>query len=166
MVIQPAGRERERGSADAGDFRAFFSRTEPILRRALVAAYGPSGRDAAADALGYAYEHWARVSSMENPLGYLYRVGQSRMRWYRRRPPVPRWRHADATHDRWYEPGLESALRELSQPQRVAVVLCHGFGLTHREVGELLGISRATVQNHVERGLDKLRERLEVAADA
>jgi DNA-directed RNA polymerase specialized sigma24 family protein len=36
-------------------------------------------------------------------------------------------------------------------------VLCHGFAWTHREVAELLGVSPSTVQNHVERGLDKLR---------
>jgi hypothetical protein len=36
--------------------------------------------DAVAEALAYGWEHWDRVSAMENPLGYLYRVGQSRSR--------------------------------------------------------------------------------------
>jgi DNA-directed RNA polymerase specialized sigma24 family protein len=48
----------------------------------------------------------------------------------------------------------------------VVVTLVHGFGLTHREVGELLEVSPSTVQNHLERGLDKLRRLLEVNADA
>jgi RNA polymerase sigma factor (sigma-70 family) len=145
-------------------FRQFFEAHEPVLRRALIAAYGPAGRDAAADALAHAWEHWDRVEHMDNPAGYLYRVGQSRLRWYRRRPPsLPA-----PTHDReaWFEPGLPGALAELSRSQRVAVVLCHGFALSHREVGELLGVSASTVQNHVERGLAKLRARLEVSADA
>ena len=146
------------------DFRGFFERTEPKLRRALVAGYGPVGADATADALAHAWEHWDRVASMENPAGYLYRVGQSKLRWYRRRPPPSAPPSPDPEH--WFEPELGPALAGLSRPQRTAVVLCHGFGLTHREVGELLGVSPSTVQNHVERGLAKLRARLEVSTDA
>ena len=147
-----------------GDFREFFEAYEPLLRRALVAAYGPVGRDAAADALAYAWEHWERVSGMENPAGYLYRVGQSRLRWYRRRAPAVVMPASPSDH--WFEPDLAPALAELTRPQRVAVVLCHGFSLTHREVASLLDVSPSTVQNHVERGLAKLRARLEVSADA
>jgi RNA polymerase sigma factor (sigma-70 family) len=62
----------------------------------------------------------------------------------------------------WIEPGLPSALESLSEQQRVAVVLAHGFGWTHREFAELLGVSTSTVQNHVERAVAKLRAALEV----
>ena len=150
------------GPADA-EFREFFESTEPLLRRAMVAAHGPAGRDAVADALTHGWEHWDRVRAMDNPAGYLYRVAQSRMRWYRRRPPSVA--SPPSPPDRAYEPGLGAALAELTRRQRVAVVLCHGFGLTHREVGSLLGVSPSTVQNHVERGLTKLRNRLEVSSD-
>ena len=148
-----------------GDFRAFFEVTEPVVRRALVAAYGAAGRDAAADALAYAWEHWDRVDGMENAPGYLFRVGQSRMRWYRRRAPVV-VATARVEADPWFEPALAGALGELTRQQRVAVVLCHGYAMTHREVADLIGVSASTVQNHVERGLAKLRARLEVSADA
>lgn len=147
-----------------GEFREFFEAAEPVLRRALVAAYGPVGRDAAADALAHAWEHWGRVSAMDNPTGYLYRVGQSKLRWYRRRAPAV-VAPADLS-EHWFEPDLAPALAELTRPQRVAVVLCHGFALTHREVAALLDVTPSTVQNHVERGLAKLRARLEVSADA
>jgi DNA-directed RNA polymerase specialized sigma24 family protein len=40
--------------------------------------------------------------------------------------------------------------------------LVHGFEYTHQEVADLLGISRSSVQNHVERGLARLRTELEV----
>ena len=50
----------------------------------------------------------------------------------------------------------------LSEHQRVAVVLAHGYGWTHRELGELLGISPSSVQNHVERAMTKLQAALEV----
>jgi RNA polymerase sigma factor (sigma-70 family) len=51
-------------------------------------------------------------------------------------------------------------LRSLSQRQRTAVVLVHGFGWTLREVAEIMGTKITTVQNHVERGLAKLRTEL------
>ena len=57
-------------SAAAGRFRAFFADTEPRLRRALVAAYGPDlGTDAAADALAWAWQHFDKVEAMGSPVG-------------------------------------------------------------------------------------------------
>ena len=142
-------------------FEAFYRDAEPRLRRALVAALGPEpGREAAAEALAYACEHWERVRGIDKPVGYLYRVGQSRSR-SRREPvvfPVP----AEVGMP-WVEPGLAGALAALSEHQRVAVVLAHGFGWTHSEVGDVLGVAASTVQNHVERGLANLRAALEVS---
>ncbi len=63
----------------------------------------------------------------------------------------------------WIEPGLPDALNKLSARQRQVVVLVHGFEYTHQEVADLLGISRSSVQNHVERGLARLRSELEVS---
>jgi RNA polymerase sigma factor (sigma-70 family) len=59
------------------------------------------------------------------------------------------------------EPALVPALKSLSARQRTAVVLVHGFGWTIREVAELTGTKVTTVQNHLERGLAKLRRALE-----
>lgn len=144
-------------------FDAFCAEHEPRLRRAFAAAYGADrGADATAEAMAWAWEHWADVQSMTNPAGYLYRVGQSRTRPRRTAafPPV------ESVGVPWVEPGLPAALAALTEHQRVAVVLAHGFGWTHREVAELLGLSPSSVQNHVERGLAKLRAALEVTADA
>src|SRR5579863_421187 len=72
-----------RDSADDVEtqFTAFVVEHEPRLRRALVAAYGGSrGREATAEALAFAWEHWARLSEVDNIPGYLFRVGQSRTR--------------------------------------------------------------------------------------
>ena len=142
-------------------FEAFYRDAEPRLRRALVAALGPEpGREAAAEALAYACEHWERVRGMDKPVGYLYRVGQTRSR--SRREPVEFPLPAEVGMP-WVEPGLAGALAALSEHQRVAVVLAHGFGWTHREVGDVLGVAPSTVQNHVERGLANLRAALEVS---
>lgn len=62
-------------------FTAFAAEAEPRLRFALVAALGQQdGLDATAEALAYGWEHRSRVETMENPIGYLYRVGRSRVR--------------------------------------------------------------------------------------
>jgi len=145
-------------AAAAIAFEDFVRATEPKLRRALVAAYGPEqGRDAASEALAYAWEHWARLRDMENLPGYLFRVGQTRGR-RRRRQPVLHEAPGSADHD--FEPGLPGALAALSQRQRLAVVLVHGYGYTLREVAEITGLRRTSVQNHAERGLARLRAAL------
>jgi DNA-directed RNA polymerase specialized sigma24 family protein len=140
------------------EFETFVAEVEPRLRRALVAAYGSDrGREATAEALAYAWERWTTVRGMGNAAGYLYRVGQSRTRPRRRAAmelPVP-------AGEPWVEPALPAALLALSEGQRTAVVLVHGFGWTLREVAELTRVKPTTVQNHLERGLARLRAALE-----
>jgi DNA-directed RNA polymerase specialized sigma24 family protein len=142
------------GGADEGEFATFMRDAEPRLRRALVAVYGSQrGRDATAEGLAWGWENWSRVRGMQNPVGYLYRVGRSRTR--DRRQPIVFSR--DDTPEPWVEPRLAPALASLSERQRLAVVLVHGFGWTLREVAELTGIRVTSVQNHAERGLRRLR---------
>lgn len=140
-------------------FSRFVEEEEAVLRAALVAHYGVEiGREAAAEALAWAWEHWERLRYMENPVGYLYRVGRSKARRsFRHRPLFP---HPDGHEPPWVEPGLRGAVERLTPNQRKAVVLVHAYGLTHQEVADILGISRSTVQNHLERGLAKLRRDL------
>ena len=141
-------------SVDADGFADWYQRVEPALRRALCAAYGPDrGREATAEALAWAWGHRDRLDDLQNPLGYLYRVGQSRTRIRRIRilPSRSEWQEP------WIEPRLARGLASLTERQRVAVVLVHCYGWTLREVADLLGVKVTTVQNHVERGLDRLR---------
>jgi RNA polymerase sigma-70 factor (ECF subfamily) len=141
------------------EFEAFMAKVEPRLRRALFSVLGlDRGREATAEALAWAWEHWSRVQNMDDPTGYLFRVGQSRSRT-RRTPAVfvrPEWREP------LVEPGLGRALEELTEAQRTAVILVHGFGWHLREVAELTGVRVTSVQTHLDRGLKKLRTALEV----
>jgi RNA polymerase sigma factor (sigma-70 family) len=129
----------------------------------LVARFGvETGSEAFADAMAYAWEHRNRLSEMKNPLGYLYKVGLSRAR------PHLRWRQRtvllenDRSQDvREHDIDLIDAFARLSAPQRVAVVMVHGYGATYAEVAEVLGVSVAAVTNHVHRGLRRLRGFLE-----
>ena len=147
-------------------FAEFVEDAEPRLRRALVARYGyQEGREAVAEALAYAWEHWERVAGMENPVGYLYRVGRTRGTWGFRRPvQLPR---PEATADpSWFEPTLPGAVERLPIRQRTAVMLVKAHGYTYDEAADVMGIARTSVQRHVERALTKLRKALEVTSDA
>jgi RNA polymerase sigma-70 factor (ECF subfamily) len=146
------------------EFTQFVDRAEPKLRRALVATWGPElGRDATVDALVYGWRHWAKVRAMTNPVGYLYIVGRNSVRPAR---PLRSSSEPCSAGDPWVEPSLERALRELTEPQRVAVILHHGFDWTYQEIGDVLGIKVSSVRNHLERGINKLRVRLGVSLDA
>jgi RNA polymerase sigma-70 factor (ECF subfamily) len=144
------------------EFVEFIENTEPRLHRALVARFGwETGREATAEALGYAWEHWPKIAKMVNPAGYLYRVGASRVRQRKAGALFPP--KDDGTS--WFEPTLGPSLAALSERQRIAVVLVHGYGWSAREVAEMTGLKTSTVQSHVERGLAHLREQLKVDDD-
>lgn len=148
---------------DRAAFEAFVRHAEERLRIALTSAYGQhDGRDATASALAYCWEHWDTVSAMENPVGYLYRVGQTSRRKHRE----PRWADVpiDAMPD--VEPGLPKAIAALSQKQRLAVVLVHGYGWTRGEVAAMTGAAVSSVDTHLARGLAKLRSSLGVETHA
>ena len=76
------------------------------------------------------------------------------------------WAAAVDSGERLFEPGLPAALSQLSEQQRVAVVLVHGYAWTLREVSELVEVSVSTIQTHLERGMAKLRAALEEVDDA
>jgi RNA polymerase sigma-70 factor (ECF subfamily) len=148
---------------DRGDFEAFVVAVEPRLRRALIGCRGVDGaQEAVAEALAYAWEHWFDVQAMENPAGYLYRVGQSRSR----RRTEPRLPAPESMRIPDVEPALVPALLALPDRQRNAVWLVHACGWTYAEVAEALGISASAVGTHVGRALDRLRNTLEVDSRA
>lgn len=150
-----------RGAASLrrASYEEFVREAEPRLRAALVTMYGTeNGRDATAEALAYAWEHWDRLAPLENLIGYLFRVAQSKSR--RRRSPV--LFVVPETPDHPFEPGLPKALLALSDHQRICVVLVHGFGYAVTEVAQLLEIRPTSVRSHLDRGLRRLRKDLGV----
>jgi RNA polymerase sigma-70 factor (ECF subfamily) len=145
-------------------FAAFAEEAAPRLRRALVALYGVEvGREAAADALVEGWRRWDRVAGMTNPVGYLYTLG---LHYGRPRAPVtaPYFPVPPNDHMPWIEPALPAALAALPERQRQAVVLVHGYGWTLSEAADVLGVSKNTMRNHLNRGVAKLRAALGVTA--
>ncbi|MFL6203769.1 MAG: RNA polymerase sigma factor [Acidimicrobiales bacterium] len=146
------------------EFERFAREVEPRLRRALVAGFGAVvGREAAADALAWAWQNWDRVVGLESPVGYLYRVGRTlALRSEGRDVPVAELAPAIASAADSFEPGLAPAIARLSESQRCAVVLVVGFGYTLRDAAQVLGVTASTVQRDCERALTRLRSELEV----
>lgn len=142
-------------------FAAFVDTSEPRLRRALVATYGPViGRDATVDTLSWAWEHWDRVEPMQNAVGYLYRVGQTAARRHLTVRPLV-LPSAVIAGEPDPMPELAPALARLSDQQRAVVVLVHGYAISQRGVAELLDIAVSTVREHLARAMTKLRDELE-----
>src|SRR5262245_1706745 len=156
-----------RGTAADADrqasYDAFARLAEPRLRRALAGCRGVDGAaDAVAEALAYGWEHWDRVSAMENPLGYLYRVGQSRSRPRRGGPLVlPPPGEVGVPE---IEPALVPALLALPDTQRTAVWLVHACGWSYGDCAEAMDVSVSAVGTHVSRALAALRTRLAAPA--
>lgn len=145
-------------------FEEWIAPVRVRLARAFAAAYGlERGQEALSEAMAYAWEHFDSLVLMGNPVGFLFRVGQSRSRSRRRPRPLPPGPTLGLPE---IEPALVGALAALTERQRVCVVLVFGFEWTHQEVADLLGLSRSTVQNHVERGLRQLRGEIGVGSDA
>ena len=141
-----------RSETDIDAFRDFVTDNETRLRQALSATLGTQvGRDATADALGYAWENWERIALMDNPAGYVYTVGRNHGR------NRPAFYPIDPARLPWVEPSLPSALEGLPDRQREVVVLLHCYEWSMSEVAQLLEITKSTVQNHAERGIAKLR---------
>src|SRR5208283_504560 len=62
-------------------------------------------------------------------------------------------------HARQQQQALESALRRLPETQRRCLVL-RSQGLKYREIAEVLGLSTSTVGEHIQRGINQIKESL------
>ena len=144
-------------------FAEFVANTEPRLRPALVAAYGPvDGRAAVVNALSWAWENWDRLRQIENKTGYLFRVAQSSMRPTGWRLAAVQSIQGRAVEQPEITPELVPALSRLSLQQRTVVLLVHAYGWSQADVASHLDISPSTVREHMVRGLERLRAELEV----
>jgi DNA-directed RNA polymerase specialized sigma24 family protein len=139
----------------------FVAENRPRLLQVLVARFGIEiGADATADAMAYSFEHWDRVESMTNPLGYLFRVAQTsarkQFRWSRSfaLPEPEPSRVPDV------EPGLARALMKLDHEQRVMVMLVHGHDWSYAEVAAVFNVTVTKVRNELFNAMQKLRKQL------
>ncbi len=145
-----------------------FCRAEHAnLVRALSYALGDHelGRDAADEAFARAVERWDKVQTMNNPAGWVYRVG---LNWGKRRV----WRAKRGREltelvpvrtqqvDAYADPDLADALASLPVGVRSVIVMRHLLGYSERQTAEALNIRPGTVKSRTNRGLAQLRQQL------
>ncbi len=155
----------------ARHFDAFFQSEYPRLLRVLSSA-DLSADDALQEAFAKAALSWARISTYEDPAGWVRHVAVRRLLDERR---SSRRKHAAIerlearwvpdTTDRDASMDLATAIGELPTQQRVALSLFYLGGLTSAETGEAMGISAGAVRFHLHEARARLRERLAVRDD-
>jgi len=133
----------------------FLLDVRPRLMRAFLGSIGPErADDALSAAFEWAFENWERLRDMENPVGYLYRVGTTRSTPPKRPMELPAPAEVGLPN---FEPRLVPALLRLPQTQRSAVWLIHACGWNYADAAHAMGIGESTVGTHVSRGLASLR---------
>lgn len=145
-------------AADENDFAEFYHARFGHLVAQLFAVTGDlsEAQDCAQEAFVRAWPRWSKICQYDNPSAWLYRVGY--------RIAVSRWRRlkrviGDHHHDPPdnVEPGPESvalvtALRQLPEAQRRALVLHHMVGRTVAQISEDEGVALGTVKARLSRG--------------
>ena len=141
-------------------FEGLIEQIRVRLLPVLWAKWGVEiGSDICSEVEEYAWSHRTKILEMTNPMGYLYRVSQSRSRRYLR------WMKRNSFPGHFADVGIEDReiddslrnLASLSSNQRVCVLLVHGFDWSYADVAELLEINQTAVNNHLNRGLARLR---------
>jgi RNA polymerase sigma factor (sigma-70 family) len=128
----------------------------------LVTGDRYEAEDLAQEAFVKTYERWDRVRSMDNAIGYVYRIAINAHRNRVRRMLVGAARAVvsrpsdpiSATDDR---DALRRALATLPSGQREALVLVEWLGMTAEEAAPVLGVSPVAVRVRISRGKRALR---------
>lgn len=120
--------------------------------------------EATDEAMARAYQRWAQVRSIDNPAGWVYRVGLNWSRSVIRRitRPAPTWVGGSTSSPApvVQDPAIDRALAELSVDHRAVVVCRVMLGYSEAHTAELLGVRPGTVKSRLSRALDRLTPRL------
>jgi RNA polymerase sigma-70 factor (ECF subfamily) len=113
------------------------------------------------------WERWDRVSSYQDPAGYLYRTAFNLLRnRHRRMMRAARHPILSATAEDAFarvdeREALLGALRRLTRRQRAAIVLTELMDLTSEEASQLLGVKPGSVRALASQARASLRKSLE-----
>jgi RNA polymerase sigma-70 factor (ECF subfamily) len=161
-------REAQRGSGDA--LAALYSRH---WRRAQRAAYlvvhdATAAEDIAQEAFLAAVDNLDRFDRRRPFAPWLHRIVVNRAIDWGRREALrtsagePEERPAPSHADEPATGELMPALAQLPPEQRAVVVLRYLLEYTPGEIGRMLDLPRGTVNSRLRRGLDRLRDLIEV----
>ncbi len=142
-------------------FEVWYRREHPRLVTLLAASTGDVtlATEAADEALARAFERWRRVSQMETPAGWTYRVALNIVRRRARKHALERMTFSRLRTDDVPGPTGELWLlvADLPPRQRTAVLLRHVGQLTEQEVADVMGVARGTVSSTLRTAYQRLR---------
>jgi DNA-directed RNA polymerase specialized sigma24 family protein len=149
--------------ATGQDFGEWYSANHGRLVAGLLVISGrlELSRDAVDEACVRAYTRWERVSVMESPTGWVYRVALNVLRRQTRRAALEQRllrRHrvpflVDGPAGEAWE-----LVAGLPPRQRTAIVLRYVSDLTQAEIANAMGVSRSTVSSTLANALARLGE--------
>ncbi|WP_231929758.1 RNA polymerase sigma factor [Micromonospora inositola] len=149
-------------------FEQFYREHVDRIHRALALAVGNPAvaREAADEAMARAYARWDRVRGLDNPAGWVFRVGLNwATSWWRKvrreRPPADEWRGAAAPAPDPAGLAARSALDRLPVGQRTVIVCRVLLDLSTAETAAVLNLTEGTVRSRLSRGLAGLRAALD-----
>jgi RNA polymerase sigma-70 factor (ECF subfamily) len=169
LVRSPGG---HMAGAGPRRFEEFFADEQARLFGALCLVTGSrhEAEEIGQEAFARMWEHWPRVSAMDEPTGYLYRVAMNVFRSQYRRALVAARRLTAASPARDELEAVEDrdevarVLSKLIPQQRAAIVLTGMLGFSSDEAGAMLGMKGSTVRVLTTRARAELRGGQEVDA--
>jgi RNA polymerase sigma-70 factor (ECF subfamily) len=150
----------------APPFEAFVADHQARLFGALclMTADRSEAEEIAQEAFLRLFERWDRISSMDDPTGYLFRTAMNVFRNRRRRASLALRRTFTAAPSPDPFVAVEDrevvlqALGTVSRDERAALVVTSLYGLSSEEAGRLLGAKPSTVRTRATRARAALRD--------
>lgn len=147
------------------DFDAFYAATAPSLVRQVHAFTGDlaEAQDCVQEAYARAWQRWAKVSEYDAPAAWVRQVACRLAVSRFRRAQLGRRLLPRTTAVPELDPNrvaLVAALRQIPEPQRLAIVLHHVAGLSVDEVAVEVGAPVGTVKARLSRGRAALAQLL------
>jgi len=149
----------------AGGFEDFYrAQADRVYRALAVTLTNPHlAREATDEAMARAYARWSMLRDLDNPGGWVYRVGLNwATSWWRK---VRRERSLDPGLDRAAPADAApaevlDALSRLAVEQRAVIVCRVLLDLSTNQTAEVLGLAVGTVKSRLARALASLRAAL------
>lgn len=148
-------------------FEDFYRAEWASVRRAVGFAVGDPdlARECVDEAMTRAYERWDRVSFMDSPAGWVYRVAVNHARNRGRRKEVERRKQQQPSPTATpaaepADPAVALALAGLPLDMRSVVVLRFYLDWSVEQIAAGLGVAPGTVKSRLHRALRRLAESL------
>ena len=145
-------------------FDDFYRLHRPSIARALAFSLADVdlGTEATDEAFVRAYERWSKVSCLDRPEAWIYRVA---LNWAtsvlrRRRRSPHRLYEPQSITPQFADPAVHASLAALDTKHRSVVVCRHLLGWSVAETASSLGVREGTVKSRLHRAMQSLHSDL------